>query len=245
MWARTFLDMGRLVLTSRSGPAACDIARRIVRHLGIGKIIDDFDPDVEADERVFRRIEPGTHYRVELITKNASKWFQRIGPDVAELDSLPRIVQEAGLREYGGRKLKPGWSLDLTADDSETRQPWDLSDGKVRSKARELIKYGKPYMVICSPMCTSFSQMQNINKNRRDPETIRRELDDAEDHIQFVMSICATQLREHRYFIFEHVDGASSWQMAEVKKLMAAYCVETVNLDMCAFGMTELGEDGV
>ena len=148
MWARTFLDMDRLVLTSRSGPAACDIARRFVRHLGTGKIIDDCDPDVEADERVFRRIEPGTHYRVELITKNASKWFHRIGPDIAELNSPPRIVQEAGLREYGGRKLKPGWSLDLTVDDPETKQPWDLSDGKVRSKARELIKYGKPYMVI-------------------------------------------------------------------------------------------------
>ena len=55
MWARTFLDMGRLVLTSRSGPAACDVARRIVRHLSNGKIIDDCIPDDEADERIFRR----------------------------------------------------------------------------------------------------------------------------------------------------------------------------------------------
>ena len=59
------------------------------------------------------------------------------------------------------------------------------------------------------------------------------------------MSICATQLREHRYLIFEHPDGASLLQMAEVKKLMASDCLETVNLDMCAFGMTEVGEDGV
>ena len=86
-------------------------------------------------------------------------------------------------------------------------------------------------------MCTVFSQMQNINNNRRDTETIRRELDDAKDHIRFVMSICATKLREHRYFIFEHPDGASSWQMAEVKKLMAADCVETVNLCMCVFSI--------
>ena len=33
--------------------------------------------------------------------------------------------------------------------------------------------------------------------------------------------------------------------MAEVKKLAAADCVETINMDMCAFGMTEIGEDGV
>ena len=87
--------------------------------------------------------------------------------------------------------------------------------------------------------------MQNINKNRRDPETIRRELDDAKDHLRFTMSICAAQIREHRYFLFEHPDGASSWQMPEVKKIMAIDCVETINLDMCAFGMTEVGEDGV
>ena len=98
MWARTFLDMDRLVLTSRSGPAASDVARRIVRNLGTGKIIDDCMPDDEADERIFRRVESGTHYRFELITKNASKWFQRIWPDVAEIYSPPRIVQEVGLR---------------------------------------------------------------------------------------------------------------------------------------------------
>ena len=204
MWARTFLNIYRLVLTSKSGPAACDVSRRIVRHIGSGKVIDDCVPDNEADERLFRRVDPGTHYRVELITKDAGKWFHRIGPDVAEIYSPPRIVQEAGLRSYGGRKLKPGWSLDLTVNDPETGQPWDLSDGKVRSKARDLIKFGKPYMVVCSPMCTAFSQMQNINKNRRDPEVIKRELDDAKDHIRFAMSICATQLREHRYFVFEN-----------------------------------------
>ena len=135
MWARTFLDMDRLVLTTKSGPAACDVARRIIRDLITGKVIDDCVPDNEADELLFRRVEPGTHYRVELVTKEASKWFQRVGPDVAEIYSPPRIVQEAGLRSYGGRKLKPGWSLDLTVDDPDTGRPWDLSDGKVRSKA--------------------------------------------------------------------------------------------------------------
>ena len=154
MWSRTFLNMDGLALTSKSGPAAYDIARRIIRHLDTGKVIDDCVPDNEPDERLFRRIEPGTHYKIELVMKNAAKRFQRIGPDIAEIDSPPRIAQEAGLREYCGRKLKLWWSLDLTVDDPETGRPWDLSDGKIRSKARELIKHG---MVICSPMCTVFS----------------------------------------------------------------------------------------
>ena len=180
-----------------------------------------------------------------MVTKEASKWFKKFGPDVVEMYSPPRIVQEAGLRCFAGKRLRPGWSLDLTVDDPETGKPWDLSDGKIRSKARELIKHGKPYRVVCSPMCTAFSQMQNINKNRRDPAVIKRELDEAKDHIRFAISICAAQLRENRYFMFEHPDGASSWEMPEVKKLMASACVETVNFDMCAFGMTAVGEDAV
>ena len=94
-------------------------------------------------------------------------------------------------------------------------------------------------------MCTAFSQMQNINKNRRDPKDIKRELDDAKDHIRFVMSICATQWRENRYFLFEHPDGASWWDMPEVKKIREASGVETVHIDMCAFGMTEVDDDGI
>ena len=83
-----------------------------------------------------------------MVTKDASKWFKKFGPDVVEMYSPPRIVQEAGLRCYAGKRLRPGWSLDLTVDDPETGKPWDLPDGKIRSKARELIKHGKPYMVV-------------------------------------------------------------------------------------------------
>ena len=157
MWAKSFLNMDRLVLTTRNGPAACDIARRIVRDIVTGKILDDCTPEDEADDILFRKVTPGTQYRVELITKQASKWFQRIGPDVSELYSPPRIVQEAGLRSYAGRRLRPGWSLDLTVNDPDTGQPWDLADGKVRSKAWELIKHGS-HIASCARQCAQRSR---------------------------------------------------------------------------------------
>ena len=103
--------------------------------------------------------------------KDAAKRFLQLGPDVSELYCPPRMVQEAGLRSYGGRTLKPGWSLDLTVDDPETGQPWDLSSGKIRSKVSELMKHGKPYIIRCSPMCIAFAQIQNINNNRGDAES--------------------------------------------------------------------------
>ena len=104
------------------------------------------------------------------------------GPDVVELYSPPRVAQEAGLRAYGGTKLKPGWSLDFTTNDPETGEAWDLADGKVRQKAWQLITQGKPFMVMCSPMCTAFSAIQALNKARRDPAIVRRELESAKDH---------------------------------------------------------------
>ena len=50
----------------------------------------------------------------------------------------------------------------------------------------------------------------NINNNRRDADIIKRELDEAKDHTKFVMRVCATQVREHRYFLFEHPASATS-----------------------------------
>ena len=85
------------------------------------------------------------------------KWFRQRDRDVSELYSPPRIVQEAGLRVYGGRRLRPGWSLDLTVNDPDTGKPWDLSDGKIRTKAVNLITEGKPFMLVLSPMCIAFS----------------------------------------------------------------------------------------
>ena len=40
--------------------------------------------------------------RVELVMKDAAKWFRNAGPDISEIYSPPRIAQEAGLRTYAG-----------------------------------------------------------------------------------------------------------------------------------------------
>ena len=58
-----------------------------------GRVIDDCRPEDETDDRVFRQIAPGTHYRVELVTKDASKWFKKFGPDVVEMYSPPALCK--------------------------------------------------------------------------------------------------------------------------------------------------------
>ena len=236
-WARTFVNADRLVLTTRGGPCEADIERRIIRDAITGKLIDDCRPADTPDSTLLRQLPLPTTIRVELIMRDAAKWFRQKGADVAELYSPPRVVQEAGLRVYGGRRLRLGWSLDLTVDDPETGKPWDLSDGKIRTKVMHLIAEGKPYMIVLSPMCTAFSQIQAINKGRRDPAVVRRELDEAKDHIRWVMKICAIQARANRYFVFEHPANATSWDMAEVKKVHSMEGVLKIKFDMCQFGM--------
>ena len=236
-WARTLVDAEKLILTTRGGPCEADVERRIVRDAITGKLIDDCQPANTPDKTLFRQLPVPTTIRVELIMKDAAKWFRQKNADVAEMYSPPRIVQEAGLRVYGGRRLRPGWSLDLSVNDPETGTPWDLSDGKIRTKAVNLITEGKPFMLILSPMCTAFSQIQAINKERRDPAVVRRELDEAKDHIRWVMKLCALQARANRYFVFEHPASASSWEMAEIKKVHDMEGVMRIKFDMCRFGM--------
>ena len=210
MWARSFIGMGKLLTTTRSGPQESDVRRRIIRNADTGKLIDDCMPDDVPDEKLYRKLNEKMNIRVELVMKDAAKWFKRSGPDISEIYSPPRIVQEAGLRAYGGKALKPGWSLDLTTNDPETGAPWDLSDGEVRTKVVGLVKEAKPYMLVCSPMCTAFSRLQALNEERRDPAIVRRELECAKDHVRWVMKLCATQVREGRYFLFENPMTATS-----------------------------------
>ena len=108
--------------------------------------------------------------------KDAAKWFRQSGPDIAEIYSPPRIVQEAGLRRYAGVRLRPGWSLDLTTNDPETGEPWDLSRKDKQDKVRRMIKDGKPFVLVGSPPCTAFSRLQALSSEKRNPEVVKEEL---------------------------------------------------------------------
>ena len=93
------------------------------------------------------------------------------------------------MKAYGGTRLKPGWSLDLTRNDPKTGEPWDLSDPKVQSRVKRLIIEGKPLFLIGSPPCTAFSSMQNLNKGKRDEKTVEKELEAAKRHIRFLRGV--------------------------------------------------------
>ena len=136
--------------------------------------------------------------------------------DVAEVYAEPRIAQEAAIRNYGGERLVPGWSLDLTREDPLTGRPWDLSKRAVSERVKQLVRDTKQFMFIGSPPCTFFCQLQNLFRRRRDPKVFAKRLEDAQKNVKFCLELYEMHRSAARYFLHEHPNTAMSWQMPEV-----------------------------
>ena len=78
--------------------------------------------------------------------------------DVREVYSPPCIVIVA---EAVG--LRGGFSLDLTAPAPDV-SVWDFSRHHCRRRALELVQSQRPHLLIGSPPCTAFSNLQNPNR---------------------------------------------------------------------------------
>jgi hypothetical protein len=127
--------------------------------------------------------------RVELILNNATKLFERKGPDIVEISTQPRLCQEVAGRSFGGTTLKPGFSLDLTMNDPATGEPWDLSRQTVQSRVLRLIRDVKPFCVIGSPPCTAFSPLQEISRAKRNPKVMEAELRNGKNLVRFCIEV--------------------------------------------------------
>jgi len=82
-----------------------------------------------------------------------------------------------------------------------------------------------------------FSSLQNLSKNRRDKAKFNKAMKEAEEHVKFCMGIYWIQMKAGRYFLHEHPNSASSWNMPEVVEMIANEDVDVVTCDMCAFGL--------
>ena len=92
--------------------------------------------------------------RTELMYKAEDR------PDVCEVYSPPRIVEEA--TKLG---LRPGFSLDLTVN-RDDGTPWDFNIRRHRDEVVKRVIAEEPFCLIGSPPCTMFSCLQNGNKWR-------------------------------------------------------------------------------
>ena len=75
-----------------------------------------------------------------------------------ELYSPPRV--DALARMWN---LMPGMSLDLITVDPDDGKPWDFKVAEKRDKAEAMIEKGSAMLLVGSPMCSAFSQLQAFN----------------------------------------------------------------------------------
>ena len=131
------------------------------------------------------------------------------------------------------------WDVDLTVVDPDDGQPWDFNVKAKRDKAERIIADGRAMLLIGSPMCSAFSQLQTLNKWST-PEVVRNmRLQEARRHIEFCCKLYRMQLEQGLYFLHEHPKRALSWEEPSVKALLRDHRVMRVDGDMCMFGMSQ------
>ena len=119
-----------------------------------------------------------------------------------EVYSPERVCKVAN--EHG---LVGGASIDL-------KTGWDLSRESDRGKMWRVIEHDRPKTIIVSPECTMFSKLQRLTKWSTAKQV---RYDAAVSHIKIAMEICTHQIRNGKYFVYEHPAHVDSWKLKEVQ----------------------------
>ena len=173
----------------------------------------------------------GTIRRLE-VESELEEMIKRVSVDVAEVYSPPRVTTHAA--KMG---LAPGEAMDLTTG-------WDFTLERHRQAALKYIQKVKPKLLIGSPECTMFSALQICNRKNWGPEKQARWIE-AREHIRFVVTLYAEQLRNGRWFVHEHPHTASSWDLEEIQQLSQKMGVHIAVADQCMYGLTTWNRAGV
>ena len=153
---------------------------------------------------------------------------------VSEIYSPPRVT--GALKAMTNSGLMPGVALDITTVDPDDGEPWDFDQAAKRNKARELLRQQRPLFLIGSPMCTRWCSWQRLNDLRRDPAVVQREKIRAAVHLDFVCELYRDQIEDGRFFLHEHPEGAGSWEVEPISRLLLVPEVQRVTADQCQYG---------
>jgi hypothetical protein len=135
---------------------------------------------------------------------------------VAELYSPPRVTKE--LRKVRSMNLAAGSTFDMVADPAG--RAWDFRRADDRARARRQISEEKPYLVIGSPPCTSFSRLNvNLNHGRVDPQELQRRQAEGRLLLDFAAEVYRDQLARGAHFLHEHPLTATSWDEPAITAL--------------------------
>ena len=158
---------------------------------------------------------------------------------VSEVYSAPRVTDTA--RRHPRLGILPGTAFDLTVND-ENGQPWNFSIPAQRRRAEEKIDREQPILLIGSPSCTPFSNIQNLNKDKRDPKEIEKELIEGRLHLAWCCHLYKKQAARGADFLHEHPNSATSWKEACIQAVLGMEGVQRIVADRCQLGQED--DDG-
>ena len=165
----------------------------------------------EWEDKYKQRLRRGLNDDVKHMNEALAK--EGFEHSIIEMYSPKRVN---GIGEMLG--LIPGLSLDLIENDVDG-QPWDFNVKEKRDKAQRLINEKKALLVIGSPMCSAFSQIQGLNFSRMTPEDVEKVIMYGKRHLKFCAELYKIQHSNGLYFLHEHPYGASSWNDDKIKDL--------------------------
>ena len=102
-------------------------------------------------------------------------------------------------------------------------------------------------MAEVAPRITKRHILQALNRRllgdayRRLHDELRQR---AMKHLEFCFLFARMQIRKGRYFLFENLEGASSWSEPCVQRLLRRPGVEVTVADQCQFGLVTKGPSG-
>ena len=158
---------------------------------------------------------------------------------VGEVYSPPRVTARSS--QFG---VRPCFAMDLTEMDPFDNKPWDFSQPEKQTRAWARMRAEQPTLLVGSPPCTPFSQLQALNYPKMKPEHAKKMMQDGITHLEFCISLYQYQAEYGRYWLHEHPDGATSWAQERMQALLSRPDTLRVKGDMCAHGMTSMDWDG-
>ena len=196
---------------------------------------DNFHEVVNEDDQMYDAIEAVPIHRNSMV----NQVLAIVKNHVSEIWSPQRVNSLAA--EYN---LQPGFSFDIQVND-EKNEPWHFDVPAQKAECIRHILEQKPSFVIGSPMCSEFSILQGLNRNRMSKEKWDALWEKGVRPMRFALKICQLQVEGGRFFIHEHPNSASSWKLPEMMKFMDDLGIEKTVGHMCRFGMKSQDEQGI
>ena len=99
---------------------------------------------------------------------------------------------------------------------------WDFNKEEDRLRAEKLIDEQEPLVLIGSPPCVAFSQLQSLIP---DSQRKAKQLAEGIRHMEFMAKLYKKQVEAGRLFLHENPAHAKSWALPCIKKVMREHAL--------------------